>query len=417
MHRREANSDTRSGFSRRRFVSGGSGAAGAGVLILKPQTVFGSQANSAVEVGVAGVGGRGNWIGNFFVEQAGARVVALADVFHDRLETGRSKFGVAPSRVYRGVESYRELAASRLDAVVVESPPYYHPEHVAAAVAAGKHVFLAKPVAVDVPGCRSIRESGERAKGKVSFLVDFQTRARPAFQEAAARVHRGEIGVPVLGHVYYHGSGGDPVPKPGWSRDEARLRLWPRDRVLSGDIIVEQNIHAIDVANWFLQGPPYKACGTGGRKVRMKFGDCWDYFIVKFWYPNDVSVDFSSVQFAKGYYDICVRVYGSAGTVESHYGLGPRFGVDPRNDGYVAITGENKWKGADRDDTFTAGAVDNVRNFIDSIRTGKYLNNAAESVDSNLACILGRMAAYRGGTATWDEMMELNIKLDAGLSI
>lgn len=177
MQRRKSESDSPTGFSRRRFVSGGSGAAGAGVLILKPKTVFGSQANSAVEVGIAGVGGRGNWIGNFFVEQAGARVVALADVFHDRLETGRARFGVAPSRVYRGVESYRELAASRLDAVVVESPPYYHPEHVAAAVAAGKHVFLAKPVAVDVPGCRSIRESGERAKGKVSFLVDFQTRA------------------------------------------------------------------------------------------------------------------------------------------------------------------------------------------------------------------------------------------------
>jgi predicted dehydrogenase len=175
----------------------------AGALLLKPEIAFGSQANSAVEVGIIGAGGRGNWIGDFFAGKAGARVVALADVFHDRLETAQKKFGVPASRAYRGLESYRDLVASKLDAVIIETPPYFHPEQVAAAVEAGKHVFLAKPVAVDVPGCRSIRESGERAKGRLSFLVDFQTRAQPVFQEAAARVHRGDIGTPVLGHVFY----------------------------------------------------------------------------------------------------------------------------------------------------------------------------------------------------------------------
>ena len=400
---------------RRGFLE--STAAAAGVLLLKPETVFGTQANSAVEVGLIGAGSRGNWIGNFFVEKAGARIVALADVFHDRLETAKAKFGVDSSRCYRGLEAYRELLASKLDGVVVETPPYFHPEQVAAAVAAGKHVFLAKPVAVDVPGCRSIKESGERAKGKVSFLVDFQTRVQPVFQEAAARVHRGDIGVPALGHVYYHGSGGDPVPRAGWSREEARLRYWSRDRVLSGDIIVEQNIHAIDVGNWFLQGHPVKASGTCARKLRLKYGDCFDTFVVAFWYPNDVLVDFSSAQFVKGFYDICARVYGSAGTVDSHYGLGPRFGVDPRYDGFVAITGEHPWKGADRDNTFDDGAIANAKRFIDSIRTGQLLNNASESADSNLTCILARTAAYRGGSVTWDEMMDLNIKLEANLKL
>ncbi len=203
--------------SERRTFLGSSGTA-MGLLLLKPETVFGSQANSSIEIGVIGAGGRGNWIGDFFVNQAGARITALADAFVDRLETAGAKFGVPESRRYRGLESYQELVAAKLDAVVVETPPYFHPEQVAAAVAAGKHVFLAKPVAVDVPGCRSILESGERAKGKVSFLVDFQTRAQPAFQEAAARVHRGDIGAPVLGHVYYHGSGGDPKPRAGWCR-------------------------------------------------------------------------------------------------------------------------------------------------------------------------------------------------------
>jgi len=288
---------------------------------------------------------------------------------------------------------------------------------VAAAVDAGKHVFLAKPVAVDAPGCRSIAESGEKARGRLTFLVDFQTRAREVFREAALRVHRGDIGTPALGHVYYHGSGGDPVPKPEWGRDEARLRYWARDRVLSGDIIVEQNVHVLDMSNWLLGGHPVKARGMGGRKIRMKYGDCWDYFVITFWYPNEVVVDFSSAQYVRGYYDICARVYGSAGTLEEHYGLGPRYQVDPRNDGFVAITGDKPWKGSDRDDTFTAGAIDNVKAFIDSIRTGKYLNNAAESADSTLTCVLGRMAAYRGGTATWDEMMELNTKLEANLKL
>jgi myo-inositol 2-dehydrogenase / D-chiro-inositol 1-dehydrogenase len=410
--------DTKDDISRpRRAFLGAAAGAGMGLMILKPETVFGTQANSTVELGLIGAGGRGNWIGDFFTGKAGARITALADAFVDRLETAGAKFGVPANRRYRGLESHKELLASPVDAVVIETPPYYHPEQAAAAVAAGKHVFIAKPVAVDVPGCRSILESGERAKGKVSFLVDFQTRAQPAFQEAAARAHRGDIGVPVLGHVYYHGSGGDPTPRAGWGREEARLRLWSRDRVLSGDIIVEQNIHAIDVANWFLRGHPVKASGMGGRKLRLKYGDCWDFFVVTFWYPENVTVDFSSAQFVRGYYDICVRVYGSLGTLDSHYGLGSRFEVDPRLDGYVGITGANPWKGADRDPTFDDGAIANVKRFVESIRTGQLLNNAAESVDSNLTCILARTAAYRGGTVTWDEMMDLNIKLDAGLRI
>ena len=400
---------------RRDFLE--SSAAGVGLLLLRPQTAFGSQANSAVEIGLIGAGGRGNWIGKFFTDEAGARIVAIADAFADRLETAKKSFGVPDSRLYRGLSSHRELLASKLDAVVIETPPYYHPEHVEAAVSAGKHVFLAKPVAVDVPGCRSILASGEKARGKTSFLVDFQTRAQPVFREAAERVHRGDIGEPVFGHVFYHGSGGDPIPRPGWSASEARLRFWARDRVLSGDIIVEQNIHAIDMGNWYLQGHPVKATGSGGRKVRMKYGDCWDYFVVNFLYSNGVSVDFSSAQFPKGFYDICARIYGASGTLDSHYGLGARFNVDPRYDGYVAIGGDKPWKGAERDDTFTSGAIANVKRFVDSVRTGNYLNNASESVDSNLTCILGRSAAYRGGTVTWDEMLELGSKLQADLKL
>jgi len=376
---------------------------GAGVLILKPETVFGTQANSAIEVGIVGCGGRGSWIGAMFQEHVGARIVALADPFEDRMEATRVQLKSSGARKYGGLNGYRDLLASAVDAVAIESPPYYHPEQAAAAVAAGKHVYLAKPVAVDVPGCNSILESASRAKGKTSFLVDFQTRIQPAFQECVERMRRGDIGRPVLGHVYYQ-TGKIPARNvEGLNTKQARLRNWLFDKVLSGDIIVEQNIHVLDAACWYLQSHPLQATGTGGRTVRVEVGDCWDHFVVTFLYPNEVKVDFSSTQCVKGYDDICIRIYGSAGTADTHYG------------GPVKITGDHPWTGAERDRTGTEGPVANIKRFVESIRSAQYLNNAAESVESNLTSILGRMAAYRRSTVTWEQMLSSTEKLESGL--
>ena len=385
---------------RRRFLQ----SSAAGLLLLKPETVFGTQASSALEVGIVGCGGRGNWIAPFFLE-FGARVVALADPFRDRLESTQQKLKVDASRLYAGLDGYQALAASKLDAVAIESPPYFHPEQVEAALAAGKHVYLAKPVAVDVPGCLSIAASGKKAEGRLSFLADFQTRAQPVFQEAAQRVHSGQIGTPVMGHVFYHTGRLRRQDKPGMSADEARLRNWTFDKALSGDVIVEQHIHVLDVANWYLQAHPVRACGTGGRKARVDVGDCWDHFVVTYWYPNDVRVDFSSAQFIQGFHDMCIRFYGTAGTVDSHYG------------GAVRITGDNPWTGAEKDDTFRQGALHNVRNFLESIRTGKHLNNAAQGAESTLTSILGRMTGYRERPVTWEEMMKSGERFQVKLSL
>lgn len=386
--------------ARRKFLH--SGAAG-GLLLLKPETVFGTQANSALEVGIVGCGGRGNFIGEVFIEYGGARVVALADAFRDRTEATVEKLKLKSPRQYVGLDGYRELVASRLDVVAVMSPPYFHPEQVEAAVAASKHVFLAKPVAVDVPGCRSIVASGERAKGKLSFFIDWPARGRPVFQEAAARIHRGDIGQLVLGHVYYHCPASKPRSQPGALGEEARLRNWHFDRVLSGDIIVEQNIHALDTTNWYAQGHPLKAIGTGGGKAGGDLGDCWNHFLVHYWYPNDLKVDFSSAQFCEGFYDIGIRMYGTRGTADTHH-LGP-----------VNITGQNPWLGyAGPPKGYTGlwreGPIMNVKSFIESIRTGKLLNNASASAEATLTCILGRTAAYEGRLVTWDEMMRRNEK-------
>jgi predicted dehydrogenase len=374
-------------------------------MVLKPGTVFGTQANSSLELGVAGFGGRGSWIAGLFAEHTLTRVVAVADPFADRLSKSQETFKVDPSRLYKGREGYKDLVASKLDAVAIESPPYFHPEQAAAAVAAGKHVYLAKPVAVDVAGCKSILASAEKAKGKLSFLVDFQMRASAPFQELIRRVQAGAIGAPVMGHVFYHTGRLTPRSTPGMPPAEARLKNWVFDKALSGDIIVEQNIHVIDVANWYLNAHPLKAYGTGARKARVDVGDCWDHFLVTYWYPNDVRVDFSSAQFLKGFHDMCMRVYGTSGTAECHY------------NGAVLITGDNSWNGAEKDDTGRGGTIANVKSFVESIKAGKPLNNAEVSVDSNLTAVLGRMAAYGERVVTWDEMLRSNERLDAKLKL
>lgn len=385
---------------RRRFLQ-----SAGGLMILKPETVFTYQANSALRLGITGCGGRGHFIGELFQEHAGARITAVHDPFQDRIDSIVSKLNLKEPKVFQGLDGYRDLAASEVDAVAVMSPPYFHPEQAAAAVAAGKHVFLAKPVAVDLAGCRSILESASRARGKLTFWVDFQTRAQPVFQEAAARVHRGQIGELVLGHVYYHAGRLQPKTDPNASAEANRLRNWVFDKVLSGDIIVEQNIHVLDVANWYTRAHPVQAAGTGGRKARVDVGDCWDHFLVSFWYPNGVKVDFSSAQFTRGYSDLCIRFYGSKGTVDSHY------------NGAVRITGDEPWSGAEKDDTFRAGAIANIKQFVESVRTGRHLNNAEESVESNLTAVLGRMAAYQERIVTWEEMMRSEEKLEAGLRL
>src|ERR1017187_6300958 len=152
--------------SRRLFLQASTAS---GLLILKPKTVFASQANSTIELGLIGCGSRGIYIANFFLEHTQSKIVALAEPLPDHLDLFRKQVNASSARVYGGFRGYRELVESKLDAVIIESPPYFHPEHAAVAVAANKHVYLAKPIAVDVPGCQSIAESARKAQGKLSF--------------------------------------------------------------------------------------------------------------------------------------------------------------------------------------------------------------------------------------------------------
>lgn len=385
--------------SRRGFIK-----AGAAFTILSAASVDAYAANGALELGIIGTGGRGAWLGNLFQENSATKVVALHDYFRDRVDGAGERLGVEASRRFVGLDGYKELIASNVDAVAVISPPYFHPEQTVAALEAGKHVYLAKPIAVDTPGCRAIVEAAQRVEGKLTTLVDFQTRTDPYYQEAAQLVHGGKIGVPVCGQAYYHTNrlGLQATPGP----ETARLRNWVFDKALSGDIIVEQNIHALDVANWLLRGHPVKAHGYGGRKARTDVGDCWDHFVVAFEYPDGVLLDFSSNQFAPGFDDICARIYGSEGTVDTHYG------------GHVRIGSKTgTWPGGETKNIYHDGAVANIKDFHKAVVTGAPINNAQESAHSTLTCILGRMAAYTGQTVTWEAMMASEERLEPNLAL
>ena len=367
-------------------------------LFLRPDLVFGSQANSTIELGLIGCGGRGNWIAPLFTEYAPTRFVAVADVVRAKLESTRTKLKVDAASAYYGPDAYRELAQSTVDAVVIETPTYYHPQQAAAAVDAGKHVYCAKPIAVDVPSSKDFLAAGQRAQTKgLSFWVDFQSRARPVFQELVQRIRRGDIGKPALAQVFYYANRPWKDPAPGMDPDLQRMVTWFGDRTISGDIIVEQNIHVIDMANWYLGAHPTKAAGAGGRAdwsgTQNHLGDAYDHFALTYWYPGEVHASFSSHQLHGAFSDLCVRLTGVRGTADTHYG------------GLVRIVGDQPWNGTEKDDTFRGGCITNIQTFVEAVRSGKPVNNAATAVESNLTAILGRTAAYEQRMVTWDQMM------------
>jgi myo-inositol 2-dehydrogenase / D-chiro-inositol 1-dehydrogenase len=414
----------------RRAFLGTAGAAG--LMILKPQLVRGSQANSAVRVGLLGCGGRGTADATSIALNGPARIVALADLFEDRLLAAKAHFddvankqghaGVAKSQMFKGPRAAEQILASHeVDAVVITTPPYFHPQHLAAAVQAGKHVYCEKPVAVDVPGIRNALETAKKAEGRVSIDVGFQIRKAPPFVELVRRIQAGALGDIACAEAHYNCPFLDLPEYPNASPTELRLRHWLHDRVLSGDIIVEQNIHVIDICNWVLNRHPYKAVGTGGRKGRSDHGTAYSHFDVVFYYPDDVHLSFSSTQFGKGGFDVNERFFGSRGSSQSPYS------------GPMQITGEDPWvwEGSDKperkkgDFSLTGTFSDNLAqadavkhaDFIQSITSHNFHNQVGMGAESALTAMLGRTAAYTGKETTWAEVMESTEVWDPGIDI
>ncbi|HTC86830.1 MAG TPA: Gfo/Idh/MocA family oxidoreductase [Bryobacteraceae bacterium] len=414
---------------RRKFLTAATGAAA--FTILKPQVVRGLQANSAVRVGLLGCGGRGTTHLGTILKNTDARVTALADMFQDRLDRAKqqvdqlsaAKGQPGVQKTFLGPHAYEEILESKeIDAVVIATPPYFHVQHLAAAVDAGKHVYCEKPVAIDVPGTRRVLEIGKKAEGRVSLDVGFQIRMAPPYVELVNRIHAGALGEIASGAAYYY------CPRiglnyPDSAQPESRLRNWIQDRVISGDIIVEQNIHAIDICNWVLQGHPVRATGRGGRNGRNFPNDtCYSHFDVVFQYPNNVDVSFNSTQFGKSQFDVNERFFGTRGSSQSPYS------------GALGIWGEEKWlwgagdgdkPAADGQFSASGSFSDNLaqadpekqKAFIASVATGKLHNQAALGVESALTAMLGREAAYHGRELTWDELLRSDERLDPGIDL
>ena len=405
---------------RREFL--GVAAVAAGVTILKPSLVFGTQANSAVRLGLLGCGGRGTNVMGSFIENTSGVLTAIGDMFADNLAAGKkeldavsAKFGkpaVDPGHLFKGPKAYEALFSSKdVDAVYIATPPFFHPMHGEAALAAGKHTYLEKPVGVDVPGAKKVMALGEVAKAKkLSLAVGFQIRHASAYVELAKRIHEGQIGQPVSGAIHYFASA---IKRPDWPNAtpaERRLRNWVHDIAISGDIIVEQNVHIIDVTNWFLKAHPVKAVGSGGRTGRTDQGDCWSHYNCVFTYPGDVHISFASTQFTNAQWGgVAMQYYGTKGWAEAHY------------DAPVRLSAETNWEfpGLGKESTDSAvavtgkfsGALDDAdpnkqKAFVASITSGNLLNEAQQGAESALAGILGRTAAHTGKEVTWDQLLK-----------
>jgi myo-inositol 2-dehydrogenase / D-chiro-inositol 1-dehydrogenase len=406
---------------RRQFI--GSAAAASGLLILKSKTAFGYEANSAVRLALLGCGSRGTAVATSFANNTSARIVALGDLFPDQLEKGKAYFdklnaslgysGPDSSLMFRGYKAFEEIAAAKgVDAVQISTPPWFHVQHLDAVVSAGKHVYCEKPVAVDVAQANQALQIGKRAEGRLSLDVGFQLRSAPPYVELVKRIHAGALGKVVSIDAHYNAPASKYPDRPAMSADELRLRNWLWDRELSGGILVEQNIHVIDICNWILAGHPTKAFATGGRNVLTHFGNIWDNYQVDFTYPDNVHVSFSSTQFGDiDWFDVSERVFGSLGLSESPYS------------GPVRIVGKNAWqwsgdeplKTGDKPASFAANGAfsDNLahadqekdRAFIQSIVTGNFHNQAALGVESALSAMLGRMAGRLAREVSWEELL------------
>ncbi|HWH69911.1 MAG TPA: Gfo/Idh/MocA family oxidoreductase [Candidatus Sulfotelmatobacter sp.] len=388
--------------TRRKFLAS-AGTAALGVTLLKPELARAASANSKIDIGVVGCGGRGAWVAELFAKDGRYNVVAVADYFQDRVDGIGRKLNIPENKRFTGLSGYKRLLEQKLDAVAIETPPYFHPEQAAAAVQAGKHVYCAKPIAVDVPGCQSIAESGKQAtQKKLTFFVDFQTRAMPSYQEVVSRVHQGGLGQLVTVYAEYQTNlmfeGRDAELRKEPQNPEVRLRTWGIDRTLSGDVITEQNIHALDVATWIVNANPIKAYGRGGR-ARPFLGDCWDHYSVLFFFPNDLMVTFTAKQVGFGFDDIMVRVHGTNGSAETNYG--GKCWFKSRDDVFEGGT----------DNIYLVGVQRNIATFYDNVMKGECSNpTVTPSVRSNLTTILGRTAAYKKTEVTWDEMMKADEK-------
>ena len=416
-------------------------ATASGILLLKPSTVFGYQANSAVRLGLLGCGNRGTSVATSFSKSTTAQVVALADLFPDQLAAGQQHFNevnaslsrqpIDSRLLFHGPHAYEQLAASKdIDLIQISTPPFFHVQHLATAVASGKHVYCEKPVGIDIHQAAQALEIAKRVKPTQSVDVGFQCRNAPPIAAIHDKIQAGALGKIAAIIANYNAPASIEKVRPGASPDEHRLRNWLWDRAISGDILVEQNIHIIDLCNWLLGAHPIAATATGGRNVLTHAGDCWDNYQVDFTYPGGVHMSFASTQFGDNGFDAGLKLFGAAGTATVAYsgpmqivGAQPWVWQDPEAapeapapSAGAAKSGQFAANGAFADNLQFADR-DKERTFIESITSGKSHNQIAGGVETALSCMLGRMAGLTRREVTWEDLLAHGETYELGMDI
>ncbi len=404
------------GLSRRTFL-GNCAVLGGGLTLLSalPGTAFAANASDRLKVGVVGCGGRGMGATmDCLAADPSVQIWALGDVFPAAVSSARQRLEkvkggepvhnqvIAPERIavteercFSGFDAYKAVMRSGVDLVILAAPPHFRPAHLEAAIEAGVHVFAEKPVAVDPAGARKVIAIGElAAQKKLAIVAGTQRRHDPRYIETLNRVREGAIGELVGGQCYWMQGGlWHRGRKPEWSEMEYQLHNWLYFTWLSGDHIVEQHVHNIDVINWAFGGPPVKALGMGGRQSRTdpKYGDAWDHFSIEFEYANGVRVQ-----------SMCRQAPGASDRVNERL-VGTLGAANAGN-----ITGKNAWQfRGERKNSM----IQEHKDLIDSIRAGAPLNHAKRIAESTLTAILGRMSAYTGKEISFEWMMKAS-KLD-----
>jgi predicted dehydrogenase len=394
--------------NRRGFLK--AGAAAAAVSAIPFVQTSRTAAAQPLKVGLIGCGGRGTAsMREALMAEPDIEVHALYDPFQDRIDRTLERLNspkymgklkpvqVPKERQFSGLEGHKELLQTDIDWVNLVGPPGFRPRHFAAAVEAGKNVFLEKPVAVDPAGVRRILATAKKAKAKgLSVVVGFDSRHLPNRSGAVKRIHEGAIGDIVYGTSYNYTSwvrwynGYDP----SWSEMEYQCRNWYYFCWLSGDVIVEQSIHRIDINNWVMDAYPVSALGQGGRQLPLDpiKGNIWDHFSIDYEYPGGVHVYHMDRQWPE------CDPSGKSGFV----------GTKGQFNGQDELTGQNPWKY--KGELERAGVFEQ-RAMISSLREGKPRAEGENGAYSALTGIMGRESAYTGKLVTWDEILKSDLDL------
>ncbi len=362
--------------------------------------------SDAIRVGLIGCGGRGTGAAIDAVNSSpGVEILALHDPFQDRIDSCLKRLRervpaavkVKPEACFTGFDGYEKLLAIKdVNYIITAAPPGFRPIHFKAIVEAGKNVFMEKPVAVDPVGVRSVIRSSELAAQKgLAIVAGTQRRHQQRYLELMKRIRDGAIGEVVGGQCYWNQGDLWVIKKtPEMSDMEWQCRNWLYFTWTSGDHIVEQHVHNIDVINWAFGALPVKVMGMGGREVRTapEYGNIFDHFAVEFEYPNGARV-----------MSMCRQTKGCADRVEERI-----VGTKGHAFGYGEIHGPNAWKfEADEPNPYVQEHAD----LIASIRAGQPLNEGRQIAESTMCAIIGRMSAYTGRAFSWDWAMNAS-KLD-----